>query len=340
MACRTRSAPHSRKGPPDAVRISRASPIVPPGDALQHRAVLGVDRDDLAAAGAGGLGHQVPRHHQCLLVGQRYPLAGPERGQAWLRVRQHPPPRSPRCRHRDGLPLRPAPRDRSATALLAQPGQRRRRPAATRPPAPPTRSRFRPAVMATSRKCSLLPPENVQRAPPDGTGGAEQRDAPLRSGCRHSDHSERSGTERQRWESRSRASRTGPAPLHAPESGALESLTPASRLNSDSARSPTCPTTDRTPAMTSSCPSRQLGHRRGETLRAQRRSHHEAAHHTRDAAGPGFSRAHGRGQLGPAESPAAEHRGGIADPGDDQGEEHQPGAGPGSLRDSWRAGSR
>ena len=58
VASRTRSAAHSRNGPPDAVRMRRPSAAVPAGDALEHGAVLRVDRHDLAAAGAGRLGHQ------------------------------------------------------------------------------------------------------------------------------------------------------------------------------------------------------------------------------------------------------------------------------------------
>ena len=43
--------------------------------------MLRVHRDDLAAAGAGGLRHQIAGHDQGLLVGQRHPLAGPKRGE-------------------------------------------------------------------------------------------------------------------------------------------------------------------------------------------------------------------------------------------------------------------
>ena len=43
--------------------------------------MLRVHRDDLAAAGARGLHHEVAGHHQAFLVGQRDPLPRPERGQ-------------------------------------------------------------------------------------------------------------------------------------------------------------------------------------------------------------------------------------------------------------------
>ena len=72
---------HSRNGPPGARQDQAAEPAVPPAHALEHRAVLGVDRHQLAAAGARRLGHQVARHHQRFLVGQRDPLPRPERRQ-------------------------------------------------------------------------------------------------------------------------------------------------------------------------------------------------------------------------------------------------------------------
>ena len=43
---------------------------------------------------------------------------------------------------------------------------------------------------------------------------------------------------------------------------------------------------------------------------------------------PGFLRTEHRGQLGPANDAAAEHGQGIAEPGEDQGKEHQPGRRP------------
>ena len=46
--------------------------------------MLRVDRNDLAAAGAGRLSHEVTRHDQGLFVGQRNPLACLERGERGL----------------------------------------------------------------------------------------------------------------------------------------------------------------------------------------------------------------------------------------------------------------
>ena len=84
---------------PDPFRIPRTErttgcsenearqPAVPPSHALQHGAVLGVDRNDLASSGASRLGHQVPGHHQSLLVGQGHALSRLERRQRGFQAR-------------------------------------------------------------------------------------------------------------------------------------------------------------------------------------------------------------------------------------------------------------
>ena len=44
--------------------------------------MLGIDRDDFAAADFCGLSHQVTSHDQCFFVGQRHSLPGIQRGQS------------------------------------------------------------------------------------------------------------------------------------------------------------------------------------------------------------------------------------------------------------------
>ncbi len=56
--------------------------------ALPHRGVLRVDRDDLAAARRACLGHDRAGGDQALLVGQREPLAGVERGEGRRQARE------------------------------------------------------------------------------------------------------------------------------------------------------------------------------------------------------------------------------------------------------------
>ena len=65
-----------RKGPPDAVSTSRrTSAGTAAVQALVQRAVLAVDRQQAAAVGARLRDHQLARHHQRLLVGERHVLA-------------------------------------------------------------------------------------------------------------------------------------------------------------------------------------------------------------------------------------------------------------------------
>src|SRR5439155_1532097 len=62
----------------------RQLPRAPSGDALQHGAVLRVDRHDLSPALARGPGDELARHHERLLVGERHPLSRGERGERGL----------------------------------------------------------------------------------------------------------------------------------------------------------------------------------------------------------------------------------------------------------------
>ncbi len=75
---------HLRRGPgaERAARCGQDEPrqlAVVPGDTLQHRAVLGVHRHQLAPALPRGLGHQLAGHDQRFLVRERDPLARAER---------------------------------------------------------------------------------------------------------------------------------------------------------------------------------------------------------------------------------------------------------------------
>ena len=155
VARASRSAPSRGTDRPTPVRISRQSAASWPADALEHGAVLRVHRHHLAAARPRRLGHQLARHHQRLLVGQRHPLARRAARPAWRRDRRRPPPRSPRCR-RSGWSA-------ASTSTSGPDGQRRIRPplretGERRPPfgtaAPRSSSALRPAVSATTRKCS------------------------------------------------------------------------------------------------------------------------------------------------------------------------------------------
>jgi hypothetical protein len=82
----------ARGGEHEAADLLRAPAV----QALMDRAVLAVDGEDPAAARARGLDHQLPRHHQRLLVGQGHVLARLQR--AIGRDQAHGPHRG---RHHD-----------------------------------------------------------------------------------------------------------------------------------------------------------------------------------------------------------------------------------------------
>ena len=67
------------EGPARAVRMSRAQSGVPPGEALEHGAVLGVHRHDLAAAGARGLSTRSPAMTSVSLLASATRFPRPER---------------------------------------------------------------------------------------------------------------------------------------------------------------------------------------------------------------------------------------------------------------------
>src|SRR5213592_163589 len=80
LARDTRSAPQVRNGPRELGRPAARH-------ALQDRAVLGVDGDDLAAALACRLGDQLAGHHQRFLVGEGDAFAGAQRRECRLESR-------------------------------------------------------------------------------------------------------------------------------------------------------------------------------------------------------------------------------------------------------------
>ena len=83
------AADRPRKGPPEAVRISRrTSRRSPPVQALVNRVVLAVDRQDFDGSAPRGLHHQPARHDENLLVGERDSLAGVDRGEHRLEARR------------------------------------------------------------------------------------------------------------------------------------------------------------------------------------------------------------------------------------------------------------
>ena len=69
-----RAAGSGQHDPAHALGLARTQ-------ALEHRAVLAVDRHDLRAGGAGGGDHQFAGQHQRFLVGQQQALAGARGGQ-------------------------------------------------------------------------------------------------------------------------------------------------------------------------------------------------------------------------------------------------------------------
>ena len=90
-------------GPPLAVRTMRRTSVRAPGaQALPDRRVLGVDGHDLAAARRPRLGDDRPGRDQALLVREREPLAGFERGDR----RRQPGEADDRVEHDVGVGMR------------------------------------------------------------------------------------------------------------------------------------------------------------------------------------------------------------------------------------------
>src|SRR5229473_1477281 len=217
---------------------------LPARDALQCRAVLGVDRHHLAAALARRARHELARHNQGFLVRQGHPLAGPERRQRRLEPRRphdpvhhdlHVRPGSgldetvrpptlaasgfPLARARALVPVHEADVTRAPLRRLA-------------------REQVRVRVRGQGRdvKPFALAREDLERGLADRAGRPEDRNPDTHATPNSRNSPAVTGRTKYR---ESRRSRTPPCPGMSVE----ESFTPASRLKRDSATSPTAATT-------------------------------------------------------------------------------------------------
>src|ERR1043166_3673331 len=207
-----------------------------PRDALQHGAVLAVDRNQLAASGEGRGAHQFSRHHQRFLVGERHSLAGlqgrergRESGESHHRVDDDPGLRMRRRLDQTG---------RTGTAHQAREirlpfldllGEQRG---------------IRAGGQRSERKPVGVPRQHIERAGPDRAGGSQNRHA-LKG---HSTPNPRNNSVVTGSTKYSESNRSITPPW--PGISAPESFTPASRLKSDSTRSPSCATTEITRPIT------------------------------------------------------------------------------------------
>src|SRR5207253_5961622 len=232
----------------------RQLPGTSPGDALQHGTVLGVDRHDLPAALARRPRDQLARHHQRLLVGERHPLPGSERGQRGLE------PRRAHDSVQDDLDVRPSRRLDETFGTTTHPASRIPHPAIHDPDV-----RWRPVGGLSLKKVGVrmrgqgrhpkplpLARQDLERRTADRSGGPENRDADGHARPNHRNSAAATGATKY---TESRRSSTPPCPGIRDE----ESFTPTSRLNSDSATSPTCAATATTNPTVTSCqtPSRK-----------------------------------------------------------------------------------
>src|SRR5438552_325532 len=217
-----------------------------PRDALQHGAVLRIDRHDLAAPLARRPGDQLARHHERLLVGERHALPGLECRQRRLEPRRpdygvhhdlHVGMRGRLDQTRRPFPLSPFPfpavhephvlRFPLGNLPLEQVHIRVRR------------QRRDPEPIPLAR-------QDLERRAPDRSGGPEDRDAD--SHARPNSRSSPAATGATKY-SESRRSSTPPCPGMSDE----ESLSPTSRLSSDSATSPTWAASATTNPTVTSC---------------------------------------------------------------------------------------
>jgi hypothetical protein len=288
--------------------------------------VLAVHRDQLAAAAPQRLAHQRPAGHQRLLVGQRQPLAGQQRRQRRLS------PAAPTT----------ALMTMSASGCVAASSSAAARADAAGPAARSRGRRPRPRARRMPGACRAPPAARARRV----AVGRERDDAEL-VGCRSSTLSalrpmepvepsratpvirpaprSRGSSDSSQYvtgivkKSESKRSSTPPWP----GSSAPESLTPASRLSSDSARSPSCATGETTRPATRRTPCPAAGRASAEHEVRVHRAGEDRADHAGDGALHRLGRAHGRDQLPPAERPPAEVRRGVAHPREDQREQQQ-----------------
>src|SRR5438874_3269881 len=206
-------------------------------DTLKDGAVLGVHGDDFATALARRLSDQLAGHHQRLFVCQRDAFAGTQRRQRCLEscraddsINHDRYVRMSRCLNETRGAL-PYPVSRFPFPAIHQARERR----------PPLRDLFREQIgVGMGRECDntesvSLAREHLQRRSADRPGGSEHCDADTHITPNMRYKPAAVGITKYKESSRSS---TPPWPGMSVE----ESLRPASRLNSDSATSPICPT--------------------------------------------------------------------------------------------------
>src|SRR3954453_12383645 len=260
--------PLRRPFPERAARGSQnqpCEPIVSSGHALEHRAVLGVYGDDLAASDAGRFGHQLARHDQRFLIGQRDALSRSKRCQRRLQSRGA----HDGVDHNVGIGMSRGLDQHLCPGRPAAVVGGARKPGKDWPPFSNLALQLIPIRAGGYRhqpKMLRLTAEHIQRTPTNRSRRAEERDPSRSSKPRGralgpSRVDQLGGRPRhqitpKRWYSAAAVGRTKYSESNRsrmppwPGIKLLESLTPASRLNSDSAKSPICPMTDSTPAMT------------------------------------------------------------------------------------------
>src|SRR5207249_2321575 len=111
----------ARRGEDEAGQLGGAAA----GDALQHRAVLGIHGHDLPTSLARGAGDQLARHDQRFLVGKRHALAGAQGSQGRLEPRgAHDAQASPNSRKSPAVTGRTKYSESSRSSMPPWPGKR------------------------------------------------------------------------------------------------------------------------------------------------------------------------------------------------------------------------
>src|SRR6266404_1898853 len=231
-------------GTPGAERAARRGENEPrelgrpaPRHALQDGAVLGIDRDDFAAALTRRLGDQLARHDQRLFICERDTLASTQRRQRCFESRgtddavHHNPDIGMRRRLDEAGRTRPIPH--SPVPAVDQSDERRF------PLALLLGEQLLVRMSGESHDAEPLPlaREHLERRSADRPGGSEDCDADTHITPNMRYKPAAVGITKYKESSRSS---TPPWPGISVD----ESFRPASRLNSDSATSPICPTMD------------------------------------------------------------------------------------------------
>src|SRR6266446_1771029 len=243
-------------GTPGAERAARRGENEPrelgrpaPRHALQDGAVLGIDRDDFAAALTRRLGDQLARHDQGLFICERDALAGTQRRERCFEpsgaddaVHHNPHIGMRRCldEARSTIPRSPVP--------AVDESNKRRFPLRRL-----LSEQFLVRVPSKRHDAEPLPLacQHLERRSADRPGGSEDCDADTHITPNMRYKPAAVGITKYKESSRSS---TPPWPGISVE----ESLRPASRLNSDSATSPICPTMETARPNSNSCPGLKL----------------------------------------------------------------------------------